>query len=757
MNASSLIKLLSNETNLEILSVLRSGSFNPRELARILGRDETDVSRRLRAMERAGLVEGRWVRIRGKNVKVYSLKVDGIEIRFEPGEVLISTSKGDRYEVPLLESRHPLVDIFVGREKEIDLITSSEKSVIVIYGIAGIGKTALAAKLFSDAFWYQMSEGDSLDYFAWQVGLFLNSLGYDALLEYLRAGGREERDIFELLLDGVEKSSAKIVIDDLHKCRDERILHLLAFLSEKLDKGKLVVTSREKPNLGLNALYIRLSGLSLKEAYSLIKAKGINVSSEEFAEIYQVTFGHPLALTLFSEAYDVGKEFKRESFFDFILSEVYEKLRENERLLLQIMSLFDEPLEYDEIRALYDKRNVFSVLHSLLNKGLIERRGNLYFVHDLIRGFLSEVREVDEAKLYSKYIGFLLEKNNARDFLKAFKYAVKLKDDEIIKRLVELRLRKFKRIIQDFPDAYLNVLSTIKDNPYVKEELANIYFQKGFFEKALRLWLEIKDELEGIHKADVLSSLVDVYTELNKLDESKKYLKELEKMKESMNDAEVDFWYFVELTKLNFYLGKPEEALKSAFNELKVVRKLGAFPEFESLVLLHMGDIHVELERYRESLKYYSQALELARAYSLSFMEHLTLFELSKAYYLLGDYKKAVEHAAGAGDYFLRVRNYRRAVDALAYRCFSYIALGELERAQNDAREMIRIAQSTGYPLGWAGYIALAAVENLRGGNFKEYLNIGREKLKEYPRLYGAVLKELERVFEVSKILPQEG
>ncbi|SEV85303.1 tetratricopeptide repeat protein [Thermococcus thioreducens] len=549
---------------------------------------------------------------------------------------------------------------------------------------------------------------------------------------------------------GVEKSSAKIVIDDLHKCRDERILHLLAFLSEKLDKGKLVVTSREKPNLGLNALYIRLSGLSLKEAYSLIKAKGINVSSEEFAEIYQVTFGHPLALTLFSEAYDVGKEFKRESFFDFILSEVYEKLRENEKLLLQIMSLFDEPLEYDEIKALYGK-NIFSVLYSLLNKGLIERRGNLYFVHDLIRGFLSEVREVDEAKLYSKYIGFLLEKNNARDFLKAFKYAVKLKDDETIKRLVELRLRKFKRIVQDFPDAYLNVLSIIKDNPYAKEELASIYFQKGFFEKALKLWLEIKDELEGIHKAYVLSSLVDVYTELNKLDESKKYLKEFEKMREIMNDAEVDFWYFVELTKLNFYLGKPEKALKSAFNELGALKRLNPYPELESLVLLHIGDIYIELERYGESLKYYSQALDLARAYSLSFMEHLSLSELSKAYYLVGNYKKAVEHATEAVDYFLKVRNYRRAVDALAYRCFSYIALGELDGAQKDAEEMIRIAQSTGYPLGWAGYIALAAVENLRGGNFKEYINIGREKLKGYPRLYEAILEELGRVFDVSR------
>jgi predicted transcriptional regulator len=59
MEAPRLLKVLSSEVNLQILSILRSGSFNPRELARILQRDESDVSRRLKALERVGLIEGR--------------------------------------------------------------------------------------------------------------------------------------------------------------------------------------------------------------------------------------------------------------------------------------------------------------------------------------------------------------------------------------------------------------------------------------------------------------------------------------------------------------------------------------------------------------------------------------------------------------------------------------------------------------------------------------------------------------------------
>lgn len=44
-NIPSLMKVLSNETNLQISSILKSGSSNPRELARIFQKDETDISR----------------------------------------------------------------------------------------------------------------------------------------------------------------------------------------------------------------------------------------------------------------------------------------------------------------------------------------------------------------------------------------------------------------------------------------------------------------------------------------------------------------------------------------------------------------------------------------------------------------------------------------------------------------------------------------------------------------------------------------
>jgi len=164
---SRLMKALSSEINLRLLSLLSSGSFNPRELAKILKRDESDVSRRLRLLESLGLVEGRWERINNRNVRVYTLKVEEIRIAFESGEVVINSSGiQTRLAFPNREET-PRVERVFGREKERTLISESPERVVIVHGIAGIGKSTLVAWIFQDAFWYTRCEFDSLESLAW--------------------------------------------------------------------------------------------------------------------------------------------------------------------------------------------------------------------------------------------------------------------------------------------------------------------------------------------------------------------------------------------------------------------------------------------------------------------------------------------------------------------------------------------------------------------------------------------------------------
>lgn len=740
MKVHPLLKALSNETNLQILALLRSGSFHPRELARVLQKDETDVSRRLRNLERLGIVEGRWVRVGDKNVKVYSLRADEIKLKLKPGEIRVQVGAEESGEVLLELKKAPGIENFVGRDSELNLLRSS-RGVVVVYGMAGIGKTSLAAKAFPSAYWYSFTGLEDFYYLARQIGLFFNSLGWTDLTEYLRGGGREEADVFELVRRGLEETGITVVLDDLHKCGDERVYRALSYMAGRLERGRVVVTTRVKPNLGVEGVtYLQLEGLKPEEAYELAKLKGREISPEEFAGIYELTLGHPLALNLLIESR--VRERKSENLFDFLFGEVYRELGEDERKMLSILALFDEPLEYEALKSLYGKKNAFSVLYTLLRRGLVERKGDEYSIHELLRGFVRDVAGVDERTYYRAYSDYLAGKMSPTDFLKAMKYAIASGDRERIRKLVELRAKKLRAVVTDFPKAYLRILSLLPDEPAVKLEMGMVHFQRGLFEKAKGLWLEAEPELEGFLKGEVESLLVDVCIEMGDMECAGERLKALRVIAEELNDQYTWLSYHIERTKYEFYRDNLEGALDSALRELEIVKGLGEIEE-EPLVLLHIGDIYSEMEERERAAEYYTQALELARAYGIRFLEHTAYMELAKAYYGMGRYEEAVENATRAVDYFRRIRNYRRAVDSIAYRCVSLIALGRLDEAEEDAKELIRMAHSTGYPLGWSGYIFLGTIRELRGEDGSEYFEAAREHLRENEWLYEAVLEEL--------------
>ncbi len=750
MGMHPLMRVLSSEINLQILGVLRSGSFHPRELAQILQRDESDVSRRLKNLERLGLVEGRWVHASGRNIRVYSLKVGEVNIHFEPGEVRIEAKGKTSYKFPIRWERRPDVNLFVGRNREINVLRRSS-GVIVVHGIAGIGKTTLVAWTFPGAYWYSITGMEEFEYLTWQLGLFLNSLEWPDLMDYLQGGGRREGDVLELILKGLESTGGTIVIDDLHMCRDERVSRMLSYLARRLKGGRIVVTTRLKPNLGTEGVtYIHLRGLKPKEAYQLARLKGKKITPGEFAELYGLTLGHPLTLNLLLETHGV-QESDKERLFDFLFSEIYQQLSEGEKRMLSILGLFDESIEYDALKELYRERSIFTVLHSLRRRGLVERVGEHYSLHEMIRGFAREMSGSNREQCYLRYSEYLLKKAAPREFLMALKYIIKAEARDRIKDLVFLRIRKLRRVIMDFPKAYLRLLLEVADDPYAKLEIGVIYFQKGLFGKAMRLWLEAEPYLTGVFKVKVKSLLSSVCMEFGDLGCVREYLKEIKSLAEGLDDTYAWLLYYSEKTKYEFYRDNLTEALESSFKELELVKALGDIEE-EPHILFHIGDTYLEMGKARKAIEYYRNALDLSRVYGVHFREHVAYTELAKAYYEVGKYEQAVGYATKSAEYFLRIRSYRRAVGTLPYRCVSYIGLGNLDSAEEDARELIRIAQSTGYPPAWIGYILLGVVEELRGGDGKEYFEIAWEHLRGHEWIYRTVIKGLRKVFETSVI-----
>jgi len=80
MPSKNMAALLSNESNLRIIEMLKSRPYYPREMALEMGLSEPFIVRRLRSMEECGIVESKWENKGNKRVKRYFLKDITLEL-----------------------------------------------------------------------------------------------------------------------------------------------------------------------------------------------------------------------------------------------------------------------------------------------------------------------------------------------------------------------------------------------------------------------------------------------------------------------------------------------------------------------------------------------------------------------------------------------------------------------------------------------------------------------------------------------------
>jgi DNA-binding transcriptional ArsR family regulator len=65
---SEFLSILSDDIMVKILVMLSSSPSSTRGLSRVLGVGESSISRRLKSLERLGIVEGRWVSSGGLHI-----------------------------------------------------------------------------------------------------------------------------------------------------------------------------------------------------------------------------------------------------------------------------------------------------------------------------------------------------------------------------------------------------------------------------------------------------------------------------------------------------------------------------------------------------------------------------------------------------------------------------------------------------------------------------------------------------------------
>ena len=308
-------------------------------------------------------------------------------------------------------SEAPGVEGFVGRREELAALTNEAEAprIFVIRGIAGIGKSSLAAKACEvlrekrNLLWRRIRPWDTPQSVLSSVGDFLAALGKPGLQAVLARG--EGHRAPEVLTSDIPGTRAMFVVDDLHEAKSE-VVAALRLLKEAITRAadvRLVVLTQtavafyDRRDVALGGLLqeIDLEGLAPEDAATLLSAEGLSSEAVDFGR--QVG-GHPLFLALLrarpSQPREALHDVKR-----FLAEAVYGKLSDQERRLMKIASLFEVPVPVETL--LSDSTLSQDLVLSLVDRSLMRHVGEDRFgVHDTVqRVFVSFLSATERDEL----------------------------------------------------------------------------------------------------------------------------------------------------------------------------------------------------------------------------------------------------------------------------------------------------------------------------------------------------------------------
>lgn len=211
----------------------------------------------------------------------------------------------------------PESEPFFGREDEISYYQwrLRRDNLAVIWGLAGIGKTALAAKIAAEGqrlgqavIWHTMGEDqrtvvrDALSALA--SGLL--AVGGPGIAEAVRHWQQESIRLQQAqqmvrLIDLLARRHCVVVLDNARRTdTDPAWDHMLAELRRQAQAGqlRLIVLSRALPDWAKGGGWPALEGLDERAAYRLLESSDMRLDEATWKGIYERTQGHPQLLRL---------------------------------------------------------------------------------------------------------------------------------------------------------------------------------------------------------------------------------------------------------------------------------------------------------------------------------------------------------------------------------------------------------------------------------------------------------------------------
>ncbi len=355
--------------------------------------------------------------------------------------------------------RPPLPRGFVGRTHEIEAYSEqlANDRFVIISGMAGIGKTALAGMLtkqYTPSFWHTFREASAA---AWLYRLsgFAAQIGSADLWQQLETSRLANiappstATCVDALLVCLSQRDCLLCFDDLHLVADDP--HIQRFVMKLLDqpiqqRPYLLFTTRQLPRFLLRRYQpTPLAGLVVADAQHLFEARAARMTAKQCAALHAHTGGNAtflnftLALSQREEDVDrlIGRLASADNVERFLLEEVDDHLSGDERAVMETLAIHhNQPTTNDALAAITPAERVRPATRRLIDQYLVsvewDEAGRLHSIHAILGDFFRLQMSVSQRQaLHQKAANYYYERQpllaaEQSDYAGAFEQAAQL-------------------------------------------------------------------------------------------------------------------------------------------------------------------------------------------------------------------------------------------------------------------------------------------------------------------------------------------
>lgn len=303
---------------------------------------------------------------------------------------------------------------YVGRKSDVEeiikLLTNNKNQIISIIGNGGIGKTAIVVKTLYELIERNFEKFDAIIWISLKTktlskGEFIEIKDAIVDIEEIYNKASKETIISEELsakiniLNFMENFSVLLVLDNLETINTEE---MNSFFKDIPENSKVLITSR----IGIGELEYRykLEAMSKKDSIvyfrELSQYYGLDIHKRSDEDIARLTkeqlYNNPLSIKWFiAGIYNgIGETqllCKKEKLIEFCMSNVYTKLTNISKEILQVFLIEDKSLTLGEIdfSMEIDEISLKKSINELIGTNMITLKGGKYHLNDMARDYLT--------------------------------------------------------------------------------------------------------------------------------------------------------------------------------------------------------------------------------------------------------------------------------------------------------------------------------------------------------------------------------